>query len=195
MIREVCYYDEDCTPGDRLFQIVAFRTFSKIDTWRSVRSLLGHYPTLDDLASGAFARALDHSRAANGGLYTDAFIPCATNAYSQKLKHLNHVELFRHMVLAENLGKRLLDAQSLREVYDQLHDFPLMGDFMSTDHDRPQLLRIDQLLGERVHPGRPRRPARHQEMLHRPGRPQASGRHRMDGRQPERRDGAPGATL
>jgi hypothetical protein len=49
MIRHVCYHGEPCSPEDRLFQIVAFRTFSKIETWRSVRDFLGRYPTLDDL--------------------------------------------------------------------------------------------------------------------------------------------------
>jgi hypothetical protein len=131
MIRDVCYHDEDCTPEDRLFQIVAFRTFSKIDTWRSVRTFLGHYPTLDDLGTGALTKALDRARATNGGLYTGAFILCATDAYGQGLKHLNHIELFRHMFLTDDLGKRLLDATSLSEVYRLLHGYPLMGDFMS----------------------------------------------------------------
>lgn len=131
MIREVCYHDEDCSPEDRLFQIVAFRTFSKIETWRSVRQYLGHYPTLDDLGSGAFTKALEEARRQNGGLYTGAFILCATDAFGQGLKHLNHVELFRHMFLQEELGEELLKAGSLREVYDLLHRFPLMGDFMS----------------------------------------------------------------
>ena len=131
MIRDVCYHDEPCTPEDRLFQIVAFRTFSKIETWRAVRAFLGHYPTLDDLASGAFTKALDHTREANGRLYTGAFILCATDAYGQGLKHLNHVELFRHMFLGEHLGERLLEAGTLRAVYDLLHAYPLMGDFMS----------------------------------------------------------------
>lgn len=44
MIRDVCYHDEPCSPEDRLFQIVAFRTFSKIETWRAVRDFLGRYP-------------------------------------------------------------------------------------------------------------------------------------------------------
>src|SRR6266540_665865 len=131
MIRDVCYHDEDCTPQDRTFQIVAFRTFSKIETWRSVRAHLGRHPTLEDLGDGAVTNALDHARAANGGLYTGAFILCATDAYGQGLKHLNHVELFRHMFLTHDLGKRLLDAKSLREVYELLHAYPLMGDFMS----------------------------------------------------------------
>lgn len=131
MIREVCYHAESCTPEDRLFQIVAFRTFSKIETWRSVRAVLGRYPTLDDLADGSFGKALEFTKAANGGLYTGAFILCATDAYGQGVKHLNHIELFRHMFLVESLGKQLLEAASLRQIYDLLHRFPLMGDFMS----------------------------------------------------------------
>jgi hypothetical protein len=131
MIRDVCYHDEPCSPEDRLFQIAAFRTFSKTATWRSVRDFLGRYPTLDDLADGSFTRALDHARSRNGGLYTGAFILCATDAYGQSAKHLNHVELFRHMFLHDDLGTRLLDAGSLREVYGLLHGYPLMGDFMS----------------------------------------------------------------
>ena len=131
MIRDVCYHDEDCTPQDRIFQIVAFRTFSKIETWRSVRAELGRYPTLDDLADGRFTAALNTAATANAGLYTGAFILCATDAYSQGRKHLNHVELWRHMFLADDLGDRILEAESLRKVYDLLHGYPLMGDFMS----------------------------------------------------------------
>lgn len=131
MVREVCYHTEPCEPEDRLFQIVAFRTFSKIGTWRGVRRLLGRYPLLEDLADGSFARALDETKRINGGLYTGAFILCATDAYGQSLKHLNHTELFRHMFLQEALGEKLREAPSLRAVYDLLHGFPLMGDFMA----------------------------------------------------------------
>jgi hypothetical protein len=131
MIRDVCYHGEPCTPEDRLVQIVAFRTFSKTATWRAVRDVLGRYPILDDLADNSFTRALDHARSLNGGLYTGAFILCATDAYGQSAKHRNHVELFRHMFLHDQLGGKLLEAKSLREVYGLLHGFPLMGDFMS----------------------------------------------------------------
>lgn len=131
MIRSVCYHDEKCSPEDRLFQIIAFRTFSKIETWQSVRKFLGHYPTLDDLNNGNFTRALEHAKQQNGSIYTGAFILCATDAYRQRLKHLNHVELFREMFLLNKLGNKLLAAKSLREIYNLLHEYPLMGDFMS----------------------------------------------------------------
>lgn len=131
MIRDVCYHAEPCREDDRLFQIVAFRTFSRIETWQTVRRLLGRYPTLDDLASGAFTRALDDSRRINGTLYTGAFILCATNAYGQSAKHLNHVALFRHMFLVDHLSNKLRSAVSLQAVFDLLRQYPLMGDFMA----------------------------------------------------------------
>lgn len=131
MIREVCYHRESCSPEDRIFQIVAFRTFSKIDTWVAVRDFLGHYPTLDDLSDEGFRKALDHAKLQNRGLYTGAFILCANNAYGQSLKHLNHVELFRHMFLQDALGERVLAASSLHQIFELLHSYPLMGDFMS----------------------------------------------------------------
>ena len=131
MIREVAYHPEPVEPADRLFQIVAFRTFSKIETWRGVRAYLGRYPTLEDLKDGSLTAALEQVKEANGGLYTGAFILCANNAYGHAAKHLNHVALFQHMFLKDALGTRLLDATSLQQVYELLLTYPLMGRFMS----------------------------------------------------------------
>lgn len=131
LIREVAYHDEACTDADRLFQIVAFRTFSKIETWQAVQKYLGHSPTIAELASGDFQTALEHTRAKQGGLYTGAFILCANKAYGHDQKHRNHIELFKHMFIRESLADRLLEASSLEAIYDLLRAFPLMGDFMS----------------------------------------------------------------
>lgn len=131
MIGEVAYHDEPVAPQDRLFQIAAFRTFSKPETWRGLRFLLGRYPTREDLRDGSFRHALDRLKVENGGLYTGAFILCATDRYGQGVKHGNHAELFRQMFIEDELGDRLLESRSLREIYDRLHAYPLMGDFMS----------------------------------------------------------------
>jgi hypothetical protein len=131
MIAAVCYHQEPCTPDDRLFQITAFRTFSRIATWEELRRYLGRYPTLGDLASGAFEAALERVKAVDGSLYTGAFILCASNYYGRSAKHRNHVELFKHMFLADGLGTKLRAARTLRGVYDLLHTYPMMGDFMS----------------------------------------------------------------
>jgi alpha-glutamyl/putrescinyl thymine pyrophosphorylase clade 1 len=131
LIRDVAYAADAGSPADRLFQIVAFRTFSKIETWRGLRRILGRPPRIDDLRDRTLEVALDRLREENGGLYTGAFILCATDAFGRGLKHLNHVELFRHMFVHTNLAERLLEAASLEQVYQLLHEYPLMGDFMS----------------------------------------------------------------
>ncbi|TAK04767.1 hypothetical protein EPO33_02095 [Patescibacteria group bacterium] len=131
LIREVAYHGEPCTPEDRLFQITAFRTFSDIDTWNSVRKTLGRTPTLGDLRDGSFEKALDAAKRENGGLYTGAFILCANKAYGFDEKHRNHVALFQDMFLKQNLGARLLAVPSLAAVFHLLRSFPLIGDFMA----------------------------------------------------------------
>ena len=131
LIRDVAYRDDDSSPADRLFQIVAFRNCSTVGTWETVIERLGRSPRIADLESGVFEAALTEAKDRNGGLYTGAFILCATDVYGRKTKHLNHVELFRDMFVRSRLAERILEAESLEEVYDLLHTFPLMGDFMS----------------------------------------------------------------
>lgn len=129
MINEVCY--GGAAGEDLAFQIVAFRTFSRIETWEEVKDQLGHAPTVDDLSSGRFEEALTGIRNEGRKLYTGSFILCANDAYGRSIKHLNHVELFKGMFLHGDLYDRTVEAESLREVYDALHKYPLMGDFMS----------------------------------------------------------------
>ena len=131
LIRNVAYNQLEGNEVDRLFRIVAFRTFSNSMTWDSVTTRLGHAPTLADLSSGRFQKALDAAKLARGGLYTGAFILCATKAYGFNQKHHNHVALFQHMFLREFLGERLLKAKSLAEIVGLLESFPLTGPFMS----------------------------------------------------------------
>ena len=131
MIRSVCYPEVPTSPQDAIFQIVAFRTFSWPDTWEGLRSLLGRYPTLEDLANGSFEDALETLRSDKRKLYTGAFILCANDIYGRRVKHLNHVELFRHMFLMGDASERILRAQSLEEVFGILRGYPLFGDFMA----------------------------------------------------------------
>lgn len=131
MIKNVAYLEDDSSPEDRLFQIVAFRTFSNIQTWDTVTHVLGRSPRINDLRDGSFERAVGTAKEINGRLYTGAFILCATDAYGRRIKHLNHIELFTDMFVTSGLATRLLEAASLEAVYDELHKFPLMGDFMS----------------------------------------------------------------
>lgn len=131
MIREVACATHEVSAPDRVFQIVAFRTFSQPQTWEGVRHRLSRAPTLEDLASGELERALDDVKSERGGLYTGAFILCATKAFGFEEKHRNHIALFKHMFFEGAAAKRLLDATSLEQMVRLLESFPLTGPFMS----------------------------------------------------------------
>ncbi|TGD36358.1 nucleotide kinase domain-containing protein [Brevibacterium aurantiacum] len=131
LIRHIAYPVAMQRDIDKLFQIIAFRVFSKIETWEQIEAELGGSPTLVDLESGRFEHVLTRLRSRGEKIYTGAFILCATDAYGRRLKHLNHVQLFKHMFLDSDFPKRVMGAQSLQEVYELVHAFPLMGDFMS----------------------------------------------------------------
>lgn len=152
LIREVVY-GKPAAPGDRLFQIVLFRLFSRPETWEGLVRYFGRAPQIADL--GRLAEALEAVRAEQGKLYTHAFILCAADAYGQGKKHRNHAELLRHMFVVEELAGRLLAAGSLRQVYDLLHAYPLIGDFMAyqiaVDLNYSDLLNFDE--NDFVQPG------------------------------------------
>ncbi|WP_179467396.1 nucleotide kinase domain-containing protein [Mycolicibacterium vinylchloridicum] len=131
LISEVCYHCEPCSTADRLFQIVAFRLFSKIDTWDTVREYLGRQPTLEDLSTDRFTKALAAALSRNGRIYTGAFILCANDSYGKPYKYLNHIELLRHMFLMDDLAFKIRECCTLEELYWTLHQYPLIGDFMA----------------------------------------------------------------
>jgi hypothetical protein len=131
LIRKVAYADGNADPSDVLFRILAFRVFSRNETWEAIIQFLGGQPTIKHLADGSFERAVEFALEQQGKLYTGAFILCANNAYGFSRKHLNHIALFKHMFIFDNLAVELLAAQSLNEVYQLIRAYPLMGDFMS----------------------------------------------------------------
>jgi alpha-glutamyl/putrescinyl thymine pyrophosphorylase clade 1 len=131
LIRDVVYASDTSDARDTLFQIVAFRLFSKTETWEAVRSGLGRPPTLDDLRDGSFGAALEGAKRDNGTLYTGAFILCANDAYGHGEKYLNHVALLRYMFLEDRAADRVVEAASLRDIFEILKRYPLLGDFMA----------------------------------------------------------------
>lgn len=131
MIRNVACAVTNDSPADLLFRIIAFRTFSQPKTWDGVTERLGRAPTIEDLASGAFEEALDSVKKERGGLYTGAFILCATKAFGFDEKHRNHVALFKQMFLERGAAEHIQSAKSLEQIVRFLESFPLTGPFMA----------------------------------------------------------------
>ncbi len=131
LIKGIIYPDTRPSREDLLFQIVAFRLFSRESTWEGLKRLLGRAPVIDDLASGGFEKAILILKETQSPVYTNAFILCANDAYGQGSKVLNHVELLKDMFLYHDMADDLRNASGLRHVFDLLRAYPLYGNFMS----------------------------------------------------------------
>jgi 5-hmdU DNA kinase, helical domain len=128
MIRDVIYAHPGLPPEDLVVRIVLARLFSKPSTWQAIEDRLGpvRASTLNDPRLG---RLLEELQAA-GPIYTSAFILCATKAYGHERKYLNHLALVSDMV-RRRLPRAIASARRLKDVYDALAQFPLIGPFMA----------------------------------------------------------------
>lgn len=127
LIREVIYDGVERTSEDVLLRVVLFRLFSRERTWEALQQAVGEIErsTFD---VDRYARAIDDARS-SGPIYTAAFILAAHDAYGEPSKHRNHLRLVEHM-LSSGLPRRVARAGSLRDVYDALTEYPLIGPFM-----------------------------------------------------------------
>lgn len=128
LIRNVIY-DVDFGPDDLLLRIVMFRLFSRQETWLRLETALGPI-TRAALKGHQLANTLERLRA-QGPIYTSAFILCANSAFGHKRKHLNHIDLLRMMFRRRELPRAVARASSLRELYNALLRYPLIGPFMA----------------------------------------------------------------
>lgn len=124
-------YDEQsrARPAEDAFmRIILFRLFSKESTWEALEEATGGVQ-LATMQVGRLARVLDRLRERQS-IYTAAFILCAHNAYGHGTKHRNHLELVKRMFRPGALGHELALARSLKDVYQALTAWPMIGPFM-----------------------------------------------------------------
>ncbi len=129
LIREVVYAPDRLDARDRFLRTVLFRLFSRPSTWELIETRCGVVRAADfrpeDVGS-----VLDEAMASGRTLYTSAFILCANPSYGHARKHRNHLALVSAM-LADGLPDRMLEMQTLEELYVALRAYPLIGPFMA----------------------------------------------------------------
>ncbi len=130
LIRNVIYGPaaDGLDPEDVFVRIVLFRLFSKITTWVEIERAAGILRR-QSLRTDSLADLLDVVRSRQP-IYTSAFILCASNPFGYQSKHRNHLALVREMFRPGRLGRQLVKARSLRQVYESLVDWPMVGPFM-----------------------------------------------------------------
>lgn len=131
LIREVIYPPQALAlkAEDVFLRVVLFRLFSKESTWEALEAASGGI-SRESFQPPALGAVLDGLRNRQA-IYTAAFILCAHDAYGHRIKHRNHLALVKEMFRPGRLGAALGKARSLREVYDALLDWPMIGPFMA----------------------------------------------------------------
>jgi len=130
LIRDVIYAPGRYGSDDQLLRIVLFRLFSKPATWELLVDAFGDV-TAATFDADAYAAVLDHAFAARRTLYTGAFILCANRAYGHERKHRNHLALLEAMMTPGSLEQDVARAATLRDLYEALARYPLIGPFMA----------------------------------------------------------------
>ena len=114
-------------PANLIFRILLFKIFNKISTWELLEANVGEI-TWDGYDHERVAEVLD-AASNDGPIYSAAYV-MPPPKLNEKSKHRNHLRLIESM-MSEGLPSRILEADSLREIYEVLRSFPSIGPFLA----------------------------------------------------------------
>ena len=147
LIKNVIYsgnYDGE----NLLFRILLFKIFNNINTWEFIRDNLdsiNYYSFKEKM----YVQLLDKLREKGRTLYSGAYImPPGNIQFGNKKKHENHVALLSYM-MKSNLTKKVTCSHGLKELYETLLDYPVLGKFLayqySIDINYSELTDFDEM--------------------------------------------------
>lgn len=128
LIRHVIYEGLQA-PREVFFRTLLFKMFNRIDTWRLLRESFGEI-RLADYRFDRFERVLTSAMERGARIYSAAYIMPAATQFEGPRKHATHLRLLEHM-LEDKAPERMAAANSMREAFEVLRSFPMMGDFLA----------------------------------------------------------------
>ena len=129
LIKNVIYHG-DQSPQEVFFRIILFKLFNKIETWELLSSKLDLI-TYHDYSFEQYDRILTRELTEGRSIFSSAYImPSGNRAFNYSRKHRNCLKLLESM-LTDELPARVTEAKSLREVYELLRSYPMLGNFLA----------------------------------------------------------------
>jgi len=125
----ICKNINELSAEDLLLRIFFFRLLNKIETWKSLENKFGTL-TLKNFDRNNISKFLSDEMESGAKIYGNAFILCATKAFGFDKKHDNHLALIESL-FKNKTSSRLLNSKSLEELFNNLKELPLIGDFMA----------------------------------------------------------------
>lgn len=130
LIKEVIYGDGASEPDDVFFRIILFKLFNKIETWRLLAAQLGeiHWSSY---CYRDYDQVLSQAMASGNAIYSAAYIMASGHGiFDVQRKHQSHLKLLE-LMLAESVPERLAECKNMRQGFELLRSYPLLGDFLA----------------------------------------------------------------
>lgn len=129
LIRDVIYKGSS-EPDEVFFRIILFKLFNKIETWCLLEEHLGKIQWAT-YSYHDYDRVLSQALASGNAIYSAAYIMASGHQiFGVQRKHQSHLKLLE-LMLAEAVPKRLAECKSMRQGFELLRSYPLLGDFLA----------------------------------------------------------------
>ena len=131
LIKNVIYKDLDkYTPEDVLLRILVFKVFNRIETWEYLSRLTDI--TVDSFNVEKLSKALT-KRQVSTPIFSNAYMMtgCYSGYRGINTKHQVWLQMIKEEFIEKQGLKKVLEAKSMAEVYNQLRNYPLIGDFLA----------------------------------------------------------------
>ena len=148
LIKNVLYRDLDrYAPEDVLLRILVFKVFNRIETWEYLNKYLDvrvNTYNVERLSKLLTKRQKDYP------IFSNAYMMAGSHVrYADiKTKHQVWLQMIEDEFIQGRGFEKVLEAKSMSEVYSQLRDYPLIGDFLAyqytTDFNYSPYLNFDE---------------------------------------------------
>lgn len=132
LVKNIILTDEknNLPPKEKLFRILLFKLFNKIETWGLLQSSLKDvswseysYQKYDEILSCAMQQK--HT------IYSAAYIMASgQSAFGKERKHQNHLMLLEKIMKSDIIAK-IEDCKNMKSLYTLLNSFPTIGTFLA----------------------------------------------------------------
>lgn len=123
-------YKGDQSPEEIFFRTILFKIFNRIETWELLERELGGV-SYEDYSFKSYDNVLTKARKKGTRIYSAAYImPSGNRAFGYRQKHRNNLRMLEQM-MEEEVALRIADARSMKEAFELLRSYPLIGDFLA----------------------------------------------------------------
>lgn len=146
LIKKVIYTG-DQSPEEVFFRTILFKIFNRIETWELLERELGRI-SYADYSFKDYDNVLMKARKRSARIYSAAYImPSGNSVFGYRQKHRNNLRMLE-LMMEEDVALRIADARSMKEAFELLRSYPLIGDFLAyqyvTDLNYSELTRFSE---------------------------------------------------